>query len=263
VATSATGAAVKDIFSTIQRRFPACRIYFRPTLVQGEGSAEDVAMAISELNRTDAEVLIIGRGGGSMEDLWAFNTEIVADAIYHSKKPVISAVGHETDFTIADFVADVRAATPTAAAELATPRTYLVIEDYINSLQDEMRRSMMLKIREQKDLVYNRSGAASMRRLREKINIYKQQIDEYESRSIQSIRKEIKINMNRVSALESHCKSLYPLSPLDKGFAIIKHDGKILANEESLVDYKNVEIVRAHESALATIDKVEKRDNNI
>ncbi|MES2766690.1 MAG: exodeoxyribonuclease VII large subunit, partial [Bacteroidota bacterium] len=123
VITSPTGAAVRDILSTLERRMPACEIYFRPALVQGDGAAEDIAEAIYQLNNLDCDVIIAGRGGGSLEDLWAFNTEIVARAIFESRVPFVSAVGHETDFTIADFVADIRAATPTAAAELVTPRS--------------------------------------------------------------------------------------------------------------------------------------------
>ena len=122
VITSPTGAAVRDCINTIKRRFPLAKIYVYPALVQGEEAKNSVAKYIELANKQGlVDVLIVGRGGGSIEDLWAFNEKIVAMAIYNSKLPVISAVGHETDFTIADFVADVRAATPTAAAEIATP----------------------------------------------------------------------------------------------------------------------------------------------
>ncbi len=120
--TSATGAAVHDMVQIIRRRAPYMRIILRPTLVQGEGAAEDIARAIAEFNEYgDVDVLIVGRGGGSLEDLWAFNEELVARAIFHSKIPVVSAVGHEIDYTISDFVADFRAPTPSAAAELVAP----------------------------------------------------------------------------------------------------------------------------------------------
>ena len=134
VVTSLTGAAIRDILQTIQRRYPCVRVYVYGVRVQGEGAAEDIADAIRRINRSaDAlggiDVMIVGRGGGSLEDLWAFNEEIVARAIHASRIPVVSAVGHEVDFTIADFVADVRAATPTAAAELVVPvRTELLAE---------------------------------------------------------------------------------------------------------------------------------------
>ncbi|TKJ94100.1 exodeoxyribonuclease VII large subunit [Paenibacillus sp. CFBP13512] len=122
VITSGTGAAVRDILTTIRRRYPIVKIEVYPVLVQGKGAGSSVVKAIQNFNRMqEADVLIVGRGGGSLEELWAFNEEIVARAIASSKIPIISAVGHETDFTIADFVADLRAATPTAAAELAVP----------------------------------------------------------------------------------------------------------------------------------------------
>ncbi len=122
VVTSPTGAAVRDVVITLRRRYPAVKIVVYPVLVQGKGAAPSVVKAIRDLNRMgEADVLIVGRGGGSLEELWAFNEEMVARAIAGSRIPVISAVGHETDFTIADFAADLRAATPTAAAELAVP----------------------------------------------------------------------------------------------------------------------------------------------
>ncbi len=122
VITSPTGAAVRDIITTLQRRYPSAGILLDPVLVQGAGSAASIATAIERMNRHgEVDVLIVGRGGGSLEELWSFNEESVARAIHASRIPVISAVGHETDFTIADFVADLRAATPTAAAELAVP----------------------------------------------------------------------------------------------------------------------------------------------
>lgn len=130
IVTSETGAAIRDILNILQRRFPSVDVLLVPVLVQGEGAAREIAEGIRILNeREDIDVMIVGRGGGSIEDLWAFNEEIVARAIYNSKIPVISAVGHEIDFTIADFVADVRAPTPSAAAELVVPnRMDLVVQ---------------------------------------------------------------------------------------------------------------------------------------
>lgn len=132
IVTSPTGAVIRDIVTTIKRRFPIASISLIPALVQGEEAAQSIARAISYANKLDRfDVLIVGRGGGSIEELWAFNEEIVARAVYASKIPVISAVGHETDFTICDFVSDVRAATPTAAAELSVPDKM----DLLNQIQ--------------------------------------------------------------------------------------------------------------------------------
>jgi exodeoxyribonuclease VII large subunit len=133
VITSPTGAALRDILTTIKRRYPIARIIVYPALVQGNNAAKSIAKAISMANaREESDVLIVGRGGGSIEELWAFNEEIVAESIYDSDIPVISAVGHETDFTIADFVADMRAPTPTGAAELAVPHLNEILERLMN-----------------------------------------------------------------------------------------------------------------------------------
>ena len=153
VITSATGAAVRDILNIIRRRNPTVSVLLYPVKVQGEGSAEEISAAIEEMNRRkDVDVLIVGRGGGSIEDLWAFNEEIVARAIHASKIPVVSAVGHEVDFTIADFVADLRAPTPSAAAELAVP----VLRDTqknIQSLTRTLLSTMNRRIERYKELL--------------------------------------------------------------------------------------------------------------
>ncbi|WP_407074311.1 exodeoxyribonuclease VII large subunit [Paenibacillus lacisoli] len=142
VITSPTGAAVRDIITTLQRRYPQAEILLYPVTVQGKGAAPSIVKAIEVMNRRqEADVLIVGRGGGSLEELWAFNEEIVARAIYTSDIPVISAVGHETDFTIADFAADLRAATPTAAAELAVPHRTELLEQ-LRQRQSRLRQAL-------------------------------------------------------------------------------------------------------------------------
>src|SRR5699024_6314893 len=140
VITSPTGAAVRDIITTIKRRYPIAQTTVIPALVQGVNAPESIVDAINRANElTDCDVLIVGRGGGSIEELWSFNEEIVANAIFHSTIPVISAVGHETDITISDYVADVRAPTPTGAAEIAVP-SQLELLDKINSIQRSLTR---------------------------------------------------------------------------------------------------------------------------
>lgn len=136
VLTSATGAAVRDIIHIINRRYPLCQILVYPTTVQGEQAKDEIVKNIEKANQNpNNDVIILGRGGGSIEDLWAFNEEIVAHAIYHSRVPIISAVGHETDFTIADFVADMRAPTPSGAAEIAVPEKRLLMRDVLQHQQ--------------------------------------------------------------------------------------------------------------------------------
>ena len=141
VVTASTGAAIRDIISTIERRYPIAKIYLFSSLVQGEGAKDDIVRNIKRANEFDLDVLIVGRGGGSIEDLWPFNEEDVAYAIYNSEVPIISAVGHEVDFTIADFVADLRAPTPTGAAEMAVPNINDV-KDLINNYKIRLHESI-------------------------------------------------------------------------------------------------------------------------
>jgi exodeoxyribonuclease VII large subunit len=145
VITAATGAAIRDIISTIERRYPVCEIILFPSLVQGDNAAPDIVKNIKRAENYDLDVLIVGRGGGSIEDLWAFNEEIVARAIYNCSIPTISAVGHEVDFTIADFVADHRAPTPTGAAEIAVPNI-IEVQSTLNSLSIRLKENIIKKI---------------------------------------------------------------------------------------------------------------------
>lgn len=263
VITSPTGAAIKDILSTLERRLPICEVIVRPTLVQGEGAAEDIAAAIRQMNRKSehrCDVLIVGRGGGSLEDLWAFNTEIVATAIYESKIPVISAVGHEVDFTIADFVADVRAATPTAAAEIVTRITAEQFSEFFSSVEVKLRRTILQMIQERKRMVSRAAESPAFRRLREDIRNYMQFIDTSELRITQSVRRRLLHAKSRLDALELHAKSAHPFAPLQRGFALLKHGNRLLKNEDSLVNVGQVEIIRSNEKATATITEV-RQDN--
>ena len=157
VITSQSGAVIRDIITTVSRRFPGVEIVLYPTKVQGEGAASEVVANIQRANqRDDLDVLIIGRGGGSIEDLWAFNEEAVVRAIFESQIPIISSVGHETDTTLADFVADRRAATPTAAAELATPVTKLDLLSHLQKQENRMATAMSNR------LAYNRERLAKL-----------------------------------------------------------------------------------------------------
>ncbi len=154
IITAATGAAIRDILSTIKRRFPLCETYLFPALVQGKDAAPDIVKKISQADKFDLDLIILGRGGGSIEDLWAFNEEIVARAIYEAKTPIISAVGHEVDFTIADFVADLRAPTPTGAAEMAVPNVVDILQK-INHLRIRLHEAAYNKLNMEKIALEN------------------------------------------------------------------------------------------------------------
>ena len=153
IITSPTGAAVQDILTTLKRRSPLSEILLRPTLVQGDSAIEDIKNAIIELQSHNCDIIILARGGGSIEDLWAFNSELVARTIANCSIPIIAGIGHETDFTIADFVADHRAATPTAAAELATSITISDFIHFIDNTENSIKKVISQTISQKKELV--------------------------------------------------------------------------------------------------------------
>ncbi|CRH88086.1 exodeoxyribonuclease VII large subunit [Chlamydia trachomatis] len=178
VITSPSGAVIRDIITTVSRRFPGVEILLFPTKVQGDGAAQEVVANIRRANqREDLDLLIVGRGGGSIEDLWAFNEEIVVQAIFESKLPVISSVGHETDTTLADFVADRRAATPTAAAELATPITKTDLMSWIVERQNRSYQACLRRIKQRQEWVDKLSQSVIFRQPERLYDAYLQKID--------------------------------------------------------------------------------------
>lgn len=256
ISTSPTGAAIQDMLTTIERRFPACNVYFRPTLVQGEGSAEDIVAAINELLKTPAEVIIIGRGGGSIEDLWAYNMEIVADAIFKSPVPIISAVGHETDFTIADFVADRRAATPTAAAEIVTPYILDELSSDINANLTYLTKTMKGFITRKKDELGSSFGKHLRKMISDKLKQHHQTIDTSELLMRNRLQQKLVLHKSKLETLNKLMTSYHPLEPLNRGFAALRSNGQLLKPSESLAGLKKVEILRKNESALVKIEKI-------
>ncbi|HEP1428419.1 exodeoxyribonuclease VII large subunit [Streptococcus pyogenes] len=178
VITSPSGAVIRDIITTVSRRFPGVEILLFPTKVQGDGAAQEVVANIRRANqREDLDLLIVGRGGGSIEDLWAFNEEIVVQAIFESQLPVISSVGHETDTTLADFVADRRAATPTAAAELATPITKTDLMSWIAERQNRSYQACLRRIKQRQEWVDKLSQSVIFRQPERLYDAYLQKID--------------------------------------------------------------------------------------
>lgn len=256
VVTSPTGAAVRDIFSVIERRFALCEIYFRPAIVQGDDAAADVARAIEELNREPVEAIIVGRGGGSLEDLWAFNEETVADAIFKSKKPIISAVGHETDFSISDFVADVRAATPTAAAELVTPIAASDILADMDYKRRAIRRGAISKIENYEDLLDRLSGDYAFRRAIENINVDSQMVDDLTSDLQIMTKRTIEDKIRDIEHLSTLCASLDPKAPLRKGYALLKTEDGLISSRRSLKDFLEIKVERNAEIATVKIENV-------
>ena len=228
VLTSQTGAVIRDIINVSTRRNPNVYIRLLPVPVQGPSAAEQIADKIKIMNEKKmADVLIIGRGGGSLEDLWPFNEEIVARAIYNSEIPVISAVGHETDFTIADFVADLRAPTPSAAAELAVPDIFEVKQKIIN-YQNRSKLALKKKIEIMKlrfeKVMKSRVFTDPMRKIIDNSII----LDDYMKR-LENAMKEIKTEKkNKYIELVTKLDSISPLKTLIRGYSLTEKDGKII-----------------------------------
>lgn len=247
IATSETGAAIRDMVSTIERRLPIVSIVLRPTLVQGEGSAADIAKAITDLEGAAVDVIIIGRGGGSIEDLWSFNTREVANAMYSCSVPVVSAVGHETDVTIADFVADVRAATPTAAAELVTSITAADIMYSVDLVTESMTASISERLSRLTELAASFTDGRALRRLTERIMLRKQRIADLQDRCTRTILQTVTSHGKDIEHLQSLLSSLHPHAPLSRGYAVLERDGKPLAMNEALAPGDAVQIRRSTE----------------
>ncbi len=256
VVTSPTGAVIQDILSTLNRRSPHCEIYLCPATVQGENAPEEIAAAITALQNTDADVLIVGRGGGSIEDLWAFNTLPVAEAIYNSRIPIISAVGHETDFTIADFVADLRAATPTAAAELVSQYDRDTLWQQVIAWENRLNRSAQLAIQNYDQRLNTITNSYALQNFSDRLHDRAQQLDEAERDMQKSLVRHLHQSQTKLEGITAHLRSLHPLSPLQRGFALLRSGDRILSNDDSLTEFDKVEIVRRSEIAAAKIEKV-------
>lgn len=234
VVTSATGAVIQDIRNVISRRYPLAEIILAPVQVQGASAAPQIVEAIEQFNSGDyADVLIVGRGGGSLEDLWAFNEEIVARAVFNSKIPIISAVGHETDFTICDFVADLRAPTPSAAAELAVPD---IREDiaFVQTVVYECEATLLQRINDEKrklDIIKERLEYRSPIML---IDQKLQLVDSYLTSALLSIQRKLDKENSRFSATAARLDALSPLKVMSRGYSIVTKDEKVVISSKKL-----------------------------
>lgn len=264
VITAANGAAIRDIIITIKRRWPLCEVILFPSLVQGEKASQNIVYQIKNADKFDLDTLIVGRGGGSIEDLWSFNEEIVARAIYECETPVISAVGHEIDFTISDFVADLRAATPTAAAEIAVP-PYVEIKNGVNQLDSRANLAINKILDENKNKLDN---IISKRLFTSPGEIYapkEMMLDGIINRLQHSSESLIMKNQNRLDLVKnsnvfknpqeiiknqkenyllqlSKLEILNPLNTLKRGYTLAKSDGKVISSAKQLKSGDNLEV---------------------
>ncbi len=234
VLTSKTGSVIRDIINVSTRRNPNVYIKLFPVPVQGEGAAEKIAKGIQLMNEEKlADVLIIGRGGGSLEDLWPFNEEIVANAIYNSEIPIISAVGHETDFTIADFVADLRAPTPSAAAELAVPDIY-EIKEKIYTYQKRLRISLLKKVEVMKMRYQKCISSSVFKEPKRNIEERYLKLDNYIKSMEYEIKNKLKQQKSKYVEIVAKLDTLSPLKTMTRGYSIVQKQGKIINSVKEL-----------------------------
>jgi exodeoxyribonuclease VII large subunit len=241
IVTSETGAALQDILNILKRRAPQVNIILRPVKVQGEGAAREIAEGVRELNiYKNLDLIIVGRGGGSLEDLWAFNEEIVARAIYNSEIPVITAVGHEIDFTISDFVSDLRAPTPSAAAELAVPDRKELIENLLN-LSKQLEVTYKNRINSLKEKIQSLAKSYGMRRPVDILHQYALQIDNLTGKLEKNFIDYMNQGRQKCEHLKMRLDNLNPKNVLRRGYSLTYYDGALVKSAEKLV--KDAEIV--------------------
>ncbi len=243
VVTAPTGAAIRDIMNISSRRNPYVQLILYPALVQGEGAAESIVKGIEALEKQDVDVIIVGRGGGSIEDLWAFNEEIVARAIFHCSVPIISAVGHETDTTIADYVADLRAPTPSAAAELAV-YDYYALEERMQSMQMRLRKGVLQKLHVERMKVERYTLKMKYLHPEAKLRQKQQLAVEYDKRLRDAMDKKVIITKQKFEIYIEKMKGLSPLAKLNRGFSYVASEqGNVV---KSIQDVARDDLLQIH-----------------
>lgn len=262
VITSGAGAAIHDILRVLRKRYPLSKVLLLPVRVQGEEAPREIVGAIRYANRWQlGDVILTGRGGGSMEDLWAFNDERVARAIYESEIPVVSAVGHEPDVTIADFVADVRAATPSNGAELIAPdQTELRqrLGAYEKRLSAAMERRLKLS-RQQLDALSSRRVLQSPMHYIEDRRLM---LDQVQDRLILAAQHHLERKRRNFSALAAALDAMSPLKVLARGYSVVKQQGHVVKSMEQLAVGQQVQLCLSDGSALAWIEELKKEDTS-
>ncbi|HHY90497.1 MAG TPA: exodeoxyribonuclease VII large subunit, partial [Clostridiales bacterium] len=262
--TSPTGAAVQDILSVIQRRNHCVDITIFPVLVQGENAAAQISEAIRRANRCfdDIDIIILARGGGSIEELWAFNEEIVARSIFDSRIPIISAIGHETDYTIADFVSDLRAPTPSVAAELAVPRL-IDIKSKIEMSYRRINELIVQKVKDKRNELKQLDELKLLSYMKDKIAQNTQWLDSLQKDLISSLKMKLQTYKGNLNENAAKLEALSPISTISRGYSVLFD----LEKNDSIDSILNVEIGQRVKILLkdgflfCTVDKKEKEDN--
>jgi exodeoxyribonuclease VII large subunit len=247
VATSSTGSVIQDIISTLANRAPQIEIVLRPTVVQGNEASKDIVKAITELNKQNVDVIIIGRGGGSFEDLFPFSSEEVADAIYNSEKPIISAVGHETDFSIADFVADKRAATPTQAATFVSMNSIEQILGYLEEKERNYTKRLQNEINANRDKLEFILVEKIENRVSSIVSNYNNKLSLIEQKLDNSINLLVRSNIEKLNLFEMKLSQANPNLQLERGYAIIKKDNHAISSSTKLKKGETLQVIRLNQ----------------
>lgn len=256
VVTSPTGAAIRDIVSVVCRRFPCVQVILAPVRVQGPGAAEEVAAAIGILNEfADVEVIIVGRGGGSLEDLWAFNEEIVARAIFNSSVPVISAVGHEVDYSISDFVADKRAPTPSVAGEMVV-RDRQELAGILAYYREKMDSCLLQFIEGRREKLQVLRNSYAFRRPEDIIYQKIQRLDELSRSLDRGIQRQIDGKQQLLNSLGRHLNALNPENVLNRGYSLCYKNGKIVKNSRQIAPLDVVQVRLARGQFISQVQLV-------
>ncbi len=259
VITASTGAAIKDIISTINARYPVPEIYIFPTLVQGENAKENIVKMIKLANTFPLDTIILGRGGGSIEDLWPFNEEIVARAIFDSKIPIITGIGHEIDFTISDFVSDLRAPTPTGAAILSVPDKE-EIKRYLLNTKDRINTSLENKLETYNELLNRYKTNYLLNNPMKLYEIKEQKLDSMYDRLSSSIKIVVDKELNRLEKLKLKLDLLNPITILDKGYSIVYHNNKIIKDISCVNENDEINIMVKNGIIVSNVKGVKKNE---
>ena len=254
VITSPTGAAVQDIMLILKRRYPIAQIIMCPVLVQGENAAVDLTNAVKKFNALKcADVIIIGRGGGSIEDLWAFNDETLARAVYECEIPIVSAVGHETDFTICDFVADVRASTPSAAAELVSSVTNENMLSQTENLMNKMQSAVKRRLQFEYQRYEKNANAKALKNPDDIIKNRQIKLDVLNEKIKGIYLKKLSAEKEKFAELAAKLDALSPLKILSRGYSVTKKDGHIINSISQVNSNDKIEVVLSDGNIKCTV----------
>ncbi len=261
VVTSPTGAAIRDFLQILSRRWRGADVLIVPSRVQGEGAGEEIAAAIERVNRLAQPVdcLVVTRGGGSLEDLWAFNEEVVVRAIFASRVPVISAVGHEIDVTLSDLVADVRALTPSEAAELVAPDADELAAG-LRQYQKRLLTALRTRASVSRAWLDALAGHRAFRRPYERVHQLSRRLDEAESRAVRAIRSRARLARQRLVAAASQLQSLSPLAVLGRGYSLTQRtaDGRIVRDAAELTPGEQITTRFAAGGAISRVERIDR-----